>query len=361
MYKQYFFKHTSFICVPVITFPKDYYPTYIFLPESSPVEPYAEYISYLPLSSFDDFDNTRVIFLGYDEYESQVEFFDVNDVYNYMKIKPGYEFQVLKPFNCCFKIHTLYNFFVSKNKHTSLFVNNNTIKPTTIFFSDFDESLRWAKRSFGVVSPIRLIKLPINNYILENLNNHIDIVRFRFNIEHTIKHKPVSLNNYYIFKQKRYKMRSKVLESLKYYRDSTGKVTTNVRSRTRPFLINNSVFTNELKKDLSITLKLFQKNKNHGEIFPITLYKRLLRTRRTLVLPTHVNIAAITNSYDVVHSWFIPGLGLKLDCVPGRATHHSLYIDGAGFYYGQCAEICGRYHHHMPIKVCALPFEHFII
>jgi heme/copper-type cytochrome/quinol oxidase subunit 2 len=69
----------------------------------------------------------------------------------------------------------------------------------------------------------------------------------------------------------------------------------------------------------------------------------------------------ITNSYDVVHSWFIPGLGLKMDCVPGRSTHHTFYIDNIGFYYGQCAEICGRYHHHMPIRLCALPFEHFSV
>lgn len=87
----------------------------------------------------------------------------------------------------------------------------------------------------------------------------------------------------------------------------------------------------------------------------------MLRTRRTLVLPAHVNITAITNSYDVIHSWFIPGLGLKMDCIPGRATHHTFYIDNVGFYYGQCAEICGRYHHHMPIRICALPFEHFLV
>ena len=102
-------------------------------------------------------------------------------------------------------------------------------------------------------------------------------------------------------------------------------------------------------------------NKYKNEMIPVTLARRLLRTKRTLVLPAHINITLITNSYDVVHSWFVPGLGLKLDCVPGRSTHHSLYIDNIGFYYGQCAEICGRYHHHMPIRVCALTFEHFML
>ena len=89
--------------------------------------------------------------------------------------------------------------------------------------------------------------------------------------------------------------------------------------------------------------------------------KRLLRVKRVLVLPAHLNISIITNSFDVVHSWYIPGLGIKMDCVPGRSTHHNIYINHYGFYYGQCAEICGRYHHHMPIRVCALPFEHFLI
>ena len=98
-----------------------------------------------------------------------------------------------------------------------------------------------------------------------------------------------------------------------------------------------------------------------NELIPGTLAKRLLRTKRTLVLPAHINISLITSSYDVIHSWFVPGLGLKVDCVPGRSTHHKLVIPSVGFYYGQCAEICGRYHHHMPIRVCALPFQHFLI
>jgi heme/copper-type cytochrome/quinol oxidase subunit 2 len=43
-------------------------------------------------------------------------------------------------------------------------------------------------------------------------------------------------------------------------------------------------------------------NRHRGELVPLTLARRLLRTKRTLVLPAHVNITVITNSYDVVHS-----------------------------------------------------------
>lgn len=88
---------------------------------------------------------------------------------------------------------------------------------------------------------------------------------------------------------------------------------------------------------------------------------RLLKVNRILVLPTNLHINIITNSFDVIHSWFIPGLGLKMDCVPGRSTHHTLYIDIPGMYYGQCAEVCGRFHHHMPIRVCAMTYDHYLV
>lgn len=78
---------------------------------------------------------------------------------------------------------------------------------------------------------------------------------------------------------------------------------------------------------------------------------RLLRIKTFIFLPTNVNMTVITTSTDVVHSWFIPNLGLKMDCVPGRMTHHTFFFRIPGVYYGQCAEICGRQHHHMPIKL----------
>lgn len=92
----------------------------------------------------------------------------------------------------------------------------------------------------------------------------------------------------------------------------------------------------------------------------LTENKRLLWVTKQIVLPIRAPITIVTNSYDVIHSWFIPGLGLKMDCVPGRSTHHTIFIDRPGYYYGQCAEVCGRRHHHMPIKILAVPFLHFV-
>ncbi|MCB1711701.1 MAG: hypothetical protein KDH96_04250 [Candidatus Riesia sp.] len=43
-------------------------------------------------------------------------------------------------------------------------------------------------------------------------------------------------------------------------------------------------------------------NRHRAEIVPVNLARRLLRVKRTLVLPAHVNITLISNSYDVVHS-----------------------------------------------------------
>jgi hypothetical protein len=43
-------------------------------------------------------------------------------------------------------------------------------------------------------------------------------------------------------------------------------------------------------------------NKSKNETISVTLARRLLRTKRTLVLPAHINITLITSSYDVVHS-----------------------------------------------------------
>lgn len=129
--------------------------------------------------------------------------------------------------------------------------------------------------------------------------------------------------------------------------------------------INNKPFLGEILKSLDFTpdsnYRSVKKNRFRNEVFSSQLSRRLLRTKKTLVLPAHANIGLISNSYDVIHSWFIPSLGIKIDCVPGRATHHTFYCDSVGFYYGQCAEICGRFHHHMPIKLCVLPFEHFCV
>jgi heme/copper-type cytochrome/quinol oxidase subunit 2 len=165
---------------------------------------------------------------------------------------------------------------------------------------------------------------------------------------------------YLIFKQKRYSRRKVIEPRLKLAINPEDEDSKIIKHSSHPQLINNKIIT-EANFPPIHQYKYLKKKKERSENTSIVLSQRLIRTKRTLVLPSHVNITAITNSYDVIHSWFIPGLGLKMDCIPGRSTHHTFYIDNVGFYYGQCAEVCGRFHHHMPIRVCALPYEHFLL
>nr|NP_149397.1 cytochrome c oxidase subunit 2 [Tetrahymena thermophila]7W5Z_C2 Chain C2, Cytochrome c oxidase subunit 2 [Tetrahymena thermophila]7W5Z_c2 Chain c2, Cytochrome c oxidase subunit 2 [Tetrahymena thermophila]8B6H_DB Chain DB, Cytochrome c oxidase subunit 2 [Tetrahymena thermophila SB210]8B6H_Db Chain Db, Cytochrome c oxidase subunit 2 [Tetrahymena thermophila SB210]8BQS_DB Chain DB, Cytochrome c oxidase subunit 2 [Tetrahymena thermophila SB210]8BQS_Db Chain Db, Cytochrome c oxidase subunit 2 [ len=249
-------------------------------------------------------------------------------------------------------------------------IKNNIIQDYTklVKHEDFDEYSRWIKRSPGEVLPLRIIKYPlgletIHNNIFENTNNegNVELFRLRFNSNSSkMQHKLVQDTIYLTLKQKRYNRKKVVAPQIKYYKDDNGNKTDLVKYTGKPYLSNDKLLKQSIY-DQTTQYKLIKKNKKRGELIPVTLARRILRTKKTLVLPAHVNITLITNSYDIVHSWFIPGLGIKLDCVPGRSTHHTFFIDNVGFYYGQCAEICGRYHHHMPIRVCALPFEHFLL
>ena len=214
---------------------------------------------------------------------------------------------------------------------------------------------RWIKRSTGKNSPLRLVKYPISNF--KNLDTTTNLFFLRFDLEESkLKHKIASDVTYLTLKQKRYKRRKSMPLIKGVVNNELGK-----SSFSGKLILKNNSKLEVNPLDGDIQYRMVKKNKTRNENMGVLFSKRLLRVKRTLVLPVHVNITAITNSYDVCHSWFIPGLGLKLDCVPGRATHHTFYVDNVGFYYGQCAEICGRYHHHMPIRVCALPFEHFLV
>lgn len=294
---------------------------------------------------------------------------------NINKLSPAFTFKESTNFSSIFMFDDLYT---NKKKNESLKTtnvwqfliqnvkNNQTSKVNFFSHSDLNDNSRWLRRSLGNNSPVRIIKLPIN--LVNDVYNtaaaetdSVDLFRIRFNNnDTTIKHKSIPYSTFLTIKQKRYKRKKAIPLTIKYYKDEFGNKTKKVKTASKPFLLNNSIFIEDFG-DPTKQYRLLKKNKVRTEVVPVTLAKRLLRVKRTLILPAHMNITFITNSYDVIHSWFIPGLGVKIDCVPGRSTHHTFYIDCVGFYYGLCAEICGRYHHHMPIRVCALPFEHFLV
>lgn len=90
-------------------------------------------------------------------------------------------------------------------------------------------------------------------------------------------------------------------------------------------------------------------------------YLRLFRTTGSVVLPTRVCIRIMSSSEDITHSWAVPGLGIKVDCVPGRLFCIFTNIWRDGVYFGQCSELCGWNHYNMPISVYAISLNHFIV
>jgi len=87
---------------------------------------------------------------------------------------------------------------------------------------------------------------------------------------------------------------------------------------------------------------------------------RLLEVDNRVVLPVNTHIRLLVTSADVLHSWAIPSLGIKVDACPGRLTQASLFIKRTGVFYGQCSEICGVNHGFMPIVIKAVDQNIFV-
>jgi len=81
---------------------------------------------------------------------------------------------------------------------------------------------------------------------------------------------------------------------------------------------------------------------------------RRLSVDNQLMLPAGKNIRILTTSTDVIHSFFIPSLGVQRYAIPGRTIETWVRVDGPGVYYGECNQICGTNHYAMPIAVEAM-------
>nr|YP_010010547.1 cytochrome c oxidase subunit II [Crossaster papposus]QOH99553.1 cytochrome c oxidase subunit 2 [Crossaster papposus] len=86
---------------------------------------------------------------------------------------------------------------------------------------------------------------------------------------------------------------------------------------------------------------------------------RLLEVDNRLTLPSQTPIRVLVSSADVLHSWTIPSLGIKIDAVPGRLNQVNFFISRCGLFYGQCSEICGANHSFMPIVLESINFSSF--
>nr|AEP27514.1 cytochrome c oxidase subunit II [Barynotus obscurus] len=86
---------------------------------------------------------------------------------------------------------------------------------------------------------------------------------------------------------------------------------------------------------------------------------RLLDVDNRMVIPFMTQIRLIVTSADVIHSWTIPSLGVKIDGTPGRLNQAGISINRTGLLYGQCSEICGSNHSFMPIVIESISPDYF--
>nr|AQT38663.1 cytochrome c oxidase subunit II [Megathymus beulahae beulahae] len=87
---------------------------------------------------------------------------------------------------------------------------------------------------------------------------------------------------------------------------------------------------------------------------------RLLDVDNRIIIPMNNQIRILITASDVIHSWTVPSLGIKVDANPGRLNQTNFFINRPGIFYGQCSEICGANHSFMPIVIESIPIKNFI-
>lgn len=85
----------------------------------------------------------------------------------------------------------------------------------------------------------------------------------------------------------------------------------------------------------------------------------LLEVDKPIVVPIHKKIRFLFTSQDVIHSWWVPELGIKVDAMPGYVSEAWAVIEKPGIYRGQCTELCGMMHGYMPIVLEAKSQEDY--
>nr|YP_009472884.1 cytochrome c oxidase subunit II [Acanthaspis ruficeps]AST10088.1 cytochrome c oxidase subunit II [Acanthaspis ruficeps] len=91
-----------------------------------------------------------------------------------------------------------------------------------------------------------------------------------------------------------------------------------------------------------------------------TMDFRLLDVDNRIILPINTQTRILITAADVLHSWTIPSLGIKIDATPGRLNQGSFLINRPGLMFGQCSEICGANHSFMPIVIESVATNQFI-
>ena len=121
------------------------------------------------------------------------------------------------------------------------------------------------------------------------------------------------------------------------------------------------------KSDFELTVKFFCFEKKYESRFIESrlidtedLEKgefRLLEVTSKLYIPRNIQMTALVTSNDVLHSWAVPSLGIKIDACPGRLNEIKFLIYRNGLFFGQCSEICGILHGFMPIVIQCMSYS----
>lgn len=114
---------------------------------------------------------------------------------------------------------------------------------------------------------------------------------------------------------------------------------------------NNGIYDN-----FNINFDSYTKSDSDLEIGEL----RLLDVDNRVLLPINTPIRLLITAQDVIHSFAVPSFGLKMDAVPGRINHSSIFILKPGVYYGQCSELCGSAHEKMSIVIEGTSLTNYI-
>nr|YP_010235810.1 cytochrome c oxidase subunit II [Youtuus strigatus]QTD82428.1 cytochrome c oxidase subunit 2 [Youtuus strigatus] len=129
-------------------------------------------------------------------------------------------------------------------------------------------------------------------------------------------------------------------------------------------MINPSITVKVLGHQWYWTYEYSDKKKMEIESYMIYKPKknefRLLEVSNRMIIPFMTQTRMILSSSDVIHSWTIQPLGIKMDAIPGRLNQTSIMLKKPGIFFGQCSEICGMNHSFMPISLESINMKFFI-
>lgn len=130
------------------------------------------------------------------------------------------------------------------------------------------------------------------------------------------------------------------------------------------FINFNTLFnlTSEIQNNYLLNNdKIFYKKTQYKHMRKSMANMIRIQNDKAVAMPVDTRIQFLTVSKDIIHSWAIPSAGIKIDCIPGYSSHKVTVFFLSGIYWGQCMEICGRYHHWMPIVVYFMKRDLFLL